>query len=131
MPAVDRVQNRYSEAYLQAEQIAECERLAKLGHPFAVAAGLEGVPLTPKKRREMRQQGMAAGEPDLRFYFSGPRLILLENKAEGGTVSKAQKERHALLSGLGFDVRIARMTSPQEARAVVRALVEEFAPLGP
>lgn len=130
MAAADRVSNRVPEWRLQVEQVAECERLRALGHVFTYAAGLEGVPLTPKKRGEMRLQGMMAGEPDLRFYFPGPRLVLLENKADGGSLSKDQKARHALLRSLGFDVRVAKMKTTDEARAVILALVEEFAPLG-
>jgi len=130
MAATDRVSNRIPEWRLQAEQVAELERLEALGHAFAYAAGLEGVPLTPKKRREMRAQGMKAGEPDLRFYFPGARLILLENKADGGSLSKDQRERHALLTRLGFEVRTRKMLTLEEARQVVRDIVEEFAPLG-
>ena len=130
MAAPDKVSNRVPEWRLQAEQVAELQSLMSQGHAFAFAAGLEGVPLTPKKRGEMRAQGMAAGEPDLRFYFAGPRLVLLENKAGGGSVSKDQRERHALLRSFGFEVRVAKMKTLDDARQTVRDLVREFAPLG-
>jgi hypothetical protein len=131
MAAADRTSNRIPEWRLQAEQVAECEALLAAGHAFAYAAGLEGVRLHPGQRDLARATGMKAGEPDLRFYFPGARLILLENKADGGSLNADQKARHALLRGLGFDVRVAKMRSLDEARAAVRAIVQEGAPLMP
>lgn len=72
-------------------------------------------------RRSMREGarrkalGMAAGEPDLRIYLPGGRLVLVELKKRNGKVSAAQKERHADLVSLGFAVHTLRADTPANA----------------
>jgi hypothetical protein len=119
----DVVTNRVPEWRLQSAIVVDLDQWIRDGAPFAYAAGLEGVPLTPKKRGEMRRQGMQAGEPDLRFYLSRGRLILIELKADGGSVSKDQKDRHALLRSLGFVVHVVKAKTEAEAIAAVRAII--------
>jgi hypothetical protein len=119
----DVVSNRIPEWKLQSAIVVDLDRRIRGGARFAYAAGLEGVPLTPKKRGEMRRQGMQAGEPDLRFYLSRGRLLLIELKADGGSTNKAQKERHELLRALGFDVRVVIAKSEEEAIAAVWAIL--------
>lgn len=110
---------------MQRAIVLDLERKLSQGANFAFAAGLEGVPLTPKKRGEMRQQGMQAGEPDLRFYFDGGRTLLIELKADGGSLNAAQKTRHARLRALGFDVRVVKAKTEEDAVAQVSAIIEE------
>lgn len=124
MPAVDTVSDRIPEWRLQAAIVVDLDRRIANGARFDFAAGLEGVRLIPKKRAEMRSQGMKAGEPDLRFYFDRGRILLIELKADGGSLNAAQKERHARLRDLGFDVRVVKATSEAEAVALVGAIVE-------
>lgn len=125
MPAVDIVSDRIPEWRLQAAVVVDLDRRIAEGANFDFAAGLEGVRLIPKKRAEMRSQGMKAGEPDLRFYFDGGRTLLIELKAGGGSLNPAQKQRHARLRDLGFDVRTVKATSEAEAVAMVGSIVEE------
>lgn len=124
MAAVDIVSDRVPEWRLQQAIVVDLDRRVAGGQPFTFAAGLEGVRLTPKKRGEMRQQGMKAGEPDLRFYFPGGRLVLIELKAGDGSTNKAQKDRHVELRALGFVVHLVKAKSEAEAIAKVGAIVD-------
>lgn len=123
MVAKDTVNARIPEWKLQEAICADLDARIRNGAPFAYAAGLEGVRLRPSQREAMRAQGMTAGEPDLRFYLPGARLLLIELKADKGTVSPVQKARHALLRAFGFDVHVVRASTPQEACAAVWAIV--------
>lgn len=126
MAATDTVNARVSEAALQEAAVIALENhLRRNPGAFAFAAGLEGVPMTPRKRAQMRAQGMAPGEPDLRFYLPRGRLLSIELKAEGGTRNAAQKARHAALEALGFEVLTQRYTTRQEAAQGVLATVLE------
>lgn len=124
MSAVDTVNARIPESSLQRAIVADLDSyLAREPGAFAYAAGLEGVRLNPRKGAEARAQGMKAGEPDLRFYLARGRMVLIELKAAGGTLNPAQKARHALLRGLGFDVHTVRAVTPAEAIAAVWAIL--------
>lgn len=126
MAARDTVNARISEAALQEAAVIELESYLRQ-HPgaFAFAAGLEGVPMTPRKRAQMRAQGMSPGEPDLRFYLPQGRTLLIELKADKGTRNPAQKERHAALEALGFEVLTQRYVTREEAAQGVLASVLE------
>lgn len=92
---------------------------------FAYAAGLEGVRLRPSQREAMRAQGMTAGEPDLRFYLPGGRVMLIELKAQGGSVSAVQKARHAQLRALGCSMHVVKAVTCKEVATAVLGLVCE------
>jgi hypothetical protein len=72
-------------------------------------------------RRSMRDGarrkvlGMVAGEPDLRIYLPGGRCIFVEVKSAKGTLSPAQKDRHAELVSVGFDVHVIKEKTPNNA----------------
>lgn len=87
-------------------------------------------------RRSMREQvkakatGLTSGEHDKRIYMwpaastAGGVLGLIEYKGEKTPVSKDQKERHALLSALGFRRQaILRATTEDDAAQQAVALV--------
>lgn len=122
--ARDTVNARIPESAIQEAAVIELESYLRR-HPgaFAFAAGLEGVPMTPRKRAAMRAQGMSPGEPDLRFYLPRGRTLLIELKADGGTRNAAQKARHAALGALGFEVLTQRYTTREEAAKGVLATV--------
>lgn len=73
-------------------------------------------------RRSMREQvkakatGLTPGEHDKRVYMFGGALGLIEYKGASTQVSKDQRNRHALLSALGFT-----------RQAVLRAATEDDA----
>ena len=100
---------------LQAAIAAEFERLG-----VCFAAGLEGVRLTARQRVLAKATGMQAGEPDLRVYLPGGRLVLIELKSATGSLRPEQKERHARLRALGFEVHVLKAKT--EAEAVAGAL---------
>lgn len=122
--AQDRVSNRIPEWKLQEGVCIalEAELRARPG-AFAYSAGMEGVRLTAGQRVKAKATGMQAGEPDLRFYFPGGRLVLVELKADGGRLNPAQKDRHAVMQALGFIVHTVKATSVAEASRLVLAIV--------
>lgn len=63
--------------------------------------------------------GMVAGEADVRLYLPGGRLVMVEIKAWRGTLSDAQKARHAELRALGFDVHVLKAKTPADAVAKI------------
>lgn len=68
---------------------------------------------------------MTAGEPDVRLYFGGGRLVSVENKVGNGPLSPSQGPRHAVLRSLGFTVHLLRATTPDEAAEAMLAIVDE------
>lgn len=72
---------------------------------------------------KLKAAGMAAGEPDLRIYFFGGRLALMEFKGERGKLEDSQKERFPLLRALGFTVEIIAAKSEDESAAKAVAMV--------
>lgn len=110
----DRVVDRVPEWKLQA---AVCAELSRRGVVFA--AGLEGVRLSKRQRQLAALTGMQAGETDLRIYRPNARLVSIELKAEGGRLNAAQKDRHALLRSLGFEVHTVKATTEAEAVRLV------------
>jgi hypothetical protein len=68
--------------------------------------------------------GMAAGEPDLRIYLDGARLILIELKTRDGKLKKSQEVRIPLLKELGFSVHIVYGKSPVDGVNQVLAIID-------
>lgn len=116
----DSVSNRIPEWRLQAEIAAH---LDKIGQPYA--ASLEGVRLNPYQARIAQATGMKAGEPDIRLYFDGGRVVFIELKGDKGYLNKDQKERIPLLRGLGFVVHVVRVKSCEEAVQAVQAILDD------
>lgn len=72
-----------------------------------------------------KSNGLTAGEPDLRIYIKGGRLLLLELKAEKTPVSADQVKRHKALTDLGFNVIVIRAADSAEMAAKVCTAVAE------
>lgn len=72
---------------------------------------------TLRQGARLKVLGMTAGEPDLRLYLPGGRLVLVEMKAAGGSASKVQKARHEALRALGFPVHVLKVKTPAAAVA--------------
>ena len=68
--------------------------------------------------------GMAAGEPDLRLYFPGGRLVLVELKRQKGVLSPAQKIRIPALRALGFTVHVLKARTPAEAVDKITTIID-------
>lgn len=75
-----------------------------------------------------RAMGRAKGEPDLRFYLPMGRVIFIELKKMNGVVSEAQEEYHAVLTQLGFMVRVVFADTPVEAWEQVKEILEHEKP---
>lgn len=105
-------------------QIAIAESLRKQGVVFAADMG--GLRTTKRSAGRAKAAGLTKGEPDLRIYMDGGKLGMIELKAKRGTVSPEQKERHAVLRDLGFDVRVVKASCPTEAIQKVNEIISEW-----
>lgn len=125
-PKADVITDRIPEWKLQAAAVADLERRKSEGQPFEYAASLEGVigNLNPYQSQLAKATGSKAGEPDLRLYFDGGRLVFVELKAEGGRLKQSQKERIPLLEARGFTVHVVEAASEEEVVAKVGAIVD-------
>jgi hypothetical protein len=107
---------RWSEDHLQMAVVRELRRRGVL---FAAdfAAGRRN----PGKAKAM---GLVAGEPDLRIYLPGGRLVMVELKTDRGKVSAPQKARHAGLAALGYTVHVLRALTPAQAVEKIATILE-------
>ena len=126
MASADSVNDTIPEWRLQESCVGALDAYLRANPgAFAYAAGLEGVRLRPRQRAAMRAQGMTAGEPDLRFYLPGGKLMMVELKTSKGATSAVQKARHGALRALGHVVHVVKEKTPEEAASAVLALVCE------
>ena len=94
------------------------------GHTFA--ADMSGLYIrTPAGRKAAKAAGRVPGEPDLRIYLPGGKLVLIELKAANGRLSPDQKDRHATLRALGFAVHVVKAQTPADAVQQVDAILKE------
>jgi len=90
---------------------------------FTLAGDFNAARRSMREAAKAKATGLTPGEADLRLYIYGGRLALIEVKG-GAAVSKAQRERHALLAALGFTRQaVLRATTPEDAAAQAVALV--------
>lgn len=108
-----KVVNRIPEWRYQAEVIARLNKLADDGLPIAYAGDMGAGRRSRAEQMLAKTTGLVAGEPDIRVYLQGGRSLLLELKTPTGSRSKAQKDRHELLTGLGFEVLTLKAQTPE------------------
>lgn len=108
---------------LQAAVVSEFHKLQDAGWPFEFAGDMNA-----GKRNGARAKlnGLKAGEPDIRVYLPGAQLRMIEMKASGGKVSKAQEGRHRLLRNLGFDIVVIKAETEDDAVAQCRRLLTKW-----
>lgn len=109
-------------------QAAQCRALkahADYGKLFVFAGGLEGVKTSKRTATISKATGMTAGHPDLTLFIAGGHAAFVENKTMTGRLSPEQKERHALLTAMGFTVQVIRANSCADAVAQMLAFVNE------
>lgn len=89
---------------------------------FALAGDQNSAKRGPKARTQAIAVGLAAGEPDVRCYGYGGRLLLWENKvgkADPKNPTKglepSQVVRHPLLAALGHPVHVIYAVSEEDA----------------
>ena len=109
---------KWKEWHIQAYIVQESHRA---GHVFA--AGMEGNDLSKSGRGKADATGRTAGEPDLRYYMPGGRLIMIELKLGESKLQKSQKKRIPILRDLGFEVHLVRAVTPEDGWAQVRELL--------
>jgi hypothetical protein len=114
---------------IQAEAVRRCRQLPGYGDEWSPGVTFTLAGDFNAGRRGMREQvkakatGLTKGEPDIRFYGLGGRLLLIELKGPKTPVSKEQTARHALLRGLGHRVEIVRGKTIEQGAADVVELV--------
>ena len=116
----------WQEWHMQAYVVQEARRMG-----YVVAADMNA---GKRNGAKAKAEGMQAGETDLRFYLPGAMMALIELKRGGnltprktwGSVSKAQKELHETLRGLGFYVAVVFADSPAAMWDKVRELLPEL-----
>lgn len=112
------------ESDLQAAQVSALKGHKHYGKRFTLAGDMGAGKRGPKAIADALRTGLESGEPDLRLYFQGGRLVSIENKAKRTPVSPDQIARHALLRQLGFEVHVIKSTTEDEATRAVLAIVD-------
>lgn len=91
---------------------------------YMFSAGMEGASKGKAGGAKAKATGQQAGEPDLRYYLDGGKLVLIELKTISGKLSKIQKERISALRKLGFNVCIVYAESPMHGWTQVKHILE-------
>ena len=112
---------------MQAAMVDALRKMPEYGAPprgqFIFAGDMNAERRGHKARTKALKTGMAAGEPDMRVYGAGGRLLLIENKVGRAPLTESQKVRHPLLAAVGHPVTIVRATTPDEAASKAVSLV--------
>lgn len=109
-----RIVNTIPEWRYQAEVIARLHALEDDGLPITCAGDMNRAKRSRRERMEAKVTGLTAGEPDVRVYITGGKLLNFELKTPKGSRSKDQKDRHAKLIALGFEVITVKAKTPEE-----------------
>lgn len=115
---------------LQAEAVRQLKAMPEFDKTFTLAADFAA---GKRDGAKAKATGVTAGDPDLRIYAAGGRLLLIEYKNAEGSLSAdrvikgkkrgGQKERHALLRSLGYTVIVIKAATPVECAAASVAAV--------
>lgn len=112
---------------MQAAMVDALRKMPEYGAPprgqFIFAGDMNAERRGHKARAKALKTGMAAGEPDMRIYGAGGRLLLIENKVGRAPLTESQKTRHPLLAAVGHPVTIVRASTTDEAATKAVALV--------
>ena len=102
-------------------QVAVVQRLRRLDILFA--GDQNGLPTSKRQAALAKMAGMTAGEPDIRIYLPGGKIVFVEMKTIRGSVSAAQLQRHRDLAELGHFVYVVKEPTPLKAQDVVESIV--------
>lgn len=91
---------------------------------YLFAASLEGVHKSKQSAGKAKAMGMVAGEPDLRYYIPGGKLIFIELKNAVGKLTKSQEERIPLLQENGFQVNVVKAETPADGWRQVKEILD-------
>jgi len=108
---------------LQAAQVLALRKMPEYGVQFLLAGDMNAAKRGATGVAQAIASGMTPGEPDLRIYGIGGRLLLIENKVGKSPLTKIQKQRHPLLAKIGHPVTVIRAVAEEDAAAQAVALV--------
>lgn len=108
----------WSEIFIQAYIVQEA---LKAG--LTLAAGMEQGKRSKLSGARAKASGMAAGEPDLRFYLPMGQIKLIELKTKDGKLNDAQKLRIPKLKELGYAVSVVYAESPMDGWLQVKEIL--------
>lgn len=108
---------------LQAAQVRALRAMPEYAHQFLLAGDMNAERRGPKARMVATASGMTPGEPDLRIYGQGGRLLLIENKVGRAPLTDSQKQRHPALASLDHPVTVLRAVTSEDAAAQAVTLV--------
>jgi hypothetical protein len=109
-------------------ELAEQQRLRKTLYYLAPSVMVVAVPNAARRTvweaRRAKQEGLAAGFPDLMAIWPGGIAFVEMKRLKGGTVSENQREWIERLQGFGFPAAVCR-----GADAAIAFLREAGAPI--
>jgi len=94
-------------------QLAVAQFLRREGYMFAADQNAGRRSARDGARR--KALGMAAGEPDLRIYLDGGRIVFIEMKTARGQLSKSQKQRIKALRDRDHIAYVVKAETPANA----------------
>tara|TARA_R100001230_G_C5470780_1_gene25730 strand:+ start:20 stop:415 length:396 start_codon:yes stop_codon:yes gene_type:complete len=94
-------------------QLAVAQHLRREGYLFAADQNAGRRSARDGARR--KALGMAAGEPDLRVYLDGGRIVFIEMKTARGQLSKNQKQRIKALRQRDHIAHVVKAETPADA----------------
>lgn len=97
----------WSESVIQSYLVMQSRRAG-----YKCAGGMEQGARGGSAGARAKANGLTAGEPDLRIYLDGGRLIFIELKLVSGRLSDVQVVYHEMLRGLGHMVFVVYAKSP-------------------
>lgn len=110
---------------LQAAQVRALRAMPEFGRQFLLAGDMAAGKRGPRAQVEAKATGLTPGEPDLRVYLAGGRLLLIENKTLNGRMSPEQIARHEDLKRIGHPVLVimaaTEADAAEQAESAVRA----------
>lgn len=111
---------------LQAAMVSEFHKLEGEGWQLTVAADMGAAKRSFAEAAKCKAMGLTAGEPDVRVYFPGGKLVSIECKVDEKQPSEVQLKRHGRLRALGFDVFTQNLFDEEQARACARSYAKLF-----
>jgi len=116
------IKDNWSEDSLTMAAATALRRLEAQGLALSWAHDMNAGERSPAESAKAKAMGLTAGEPDLRIYLMGGRIVHIELKTLKGRTSEAQTVRHARLMALGHEVYLVQVGTPMEAYLQVMAI---------
>lgn len=111
---------------LQAAAVRRLKAMPEFGKQFLLAGDQAAAKRGPKAQMQAIATGLTPGDPDLRLYLPGGRVKFIEYKTTSGSLSPAQRTRHADMQRLGHEVEVVAAFSEDECADKTEALVRQW-----